>query len=45
VRLLLFGMLNWSSHWYQPDGTLSVDELADAAVAMLLHAPKKGQKS
>jgi hypothetical protein len=38
-------MLNWSSHWYQPDGTLSVDELADAAVAMLLRAPKKGQKS
>jgi AcrR family transcriptional regulator len=45
VRLLLFGMLNWSSHWYQPDGTLSVDELADAAVAMLLRAPKKGHKS
>lgn len=44
VRLLLFGMLNWSSHWYRPDGTLSVDELADAAVAMLLHAPKKGKK-
>ena len=44
VRLLLFGMLNWSSHWYRPDGTLSVDALADAAVAMLLHAPKQGKK-
>jgi AcrR family transcriptional regulator len=44
VRLLLFGMLNWSSHWYQPDGTLSVDELADAAVAMLLHVSKKEKK-
>jgi AcrR family transcriptional regulator len=42
VRLLLFGMLNWSSHWYRPDGELSVDELADAAVGMLLHAPGKG---
>lgn len=40
VRLLLFGMLNWSSHWYRPDGALSVDELADAAVAMLLTAPR-----
>lgn len=40
VRLLLFGMLNWSSHWYRPDGALSVDELADAAVAMLLVRPR-----
>jgi AcrR family transcriptional regulator len=40
VRLLLFGMLNWSSHWYRPNGALSVDELADAAVAMLLTAPR-----
>jgi len=32
-------MLNWSSHWYRPDGSLSVAELADAAVAMLLNAP------
>ncbi len=41
VRLLLFGMLNWSSHWYRPDGKLSVDELADAAVAMLIARPEK----
>ncbi len=40
VRLLLFGMLNWSSHWYRADGDLSVDQLADAAVAMLLRAPR-----
>jgi len=36
VRLLLFGMLNWSGHWYRPDGPLSVDQLADSAVALLL---------
>jgi AcrR family transcriptional regulator len=41
VRLLLFGMLNWSSHWYRPEGELSVDELADAAVAMLIVRPEK----
>jgi AcrR family transcriptional regulator len=45
VRLLLFGMLNWSSHWYRVDGDLSVDALADAAVAMLLNqAEKTGAK-
>lgn len=43
VRLLLFGMLNWSSHWYRADGELSVDALADAAAAMLLNqAEMKG---
>jgi AcrR family transcriptional regulator len=36
VRLLLFGMLNGSKHWYRPDGKLSLDELADSAVALLL---------
>ena len=41
VRLLLFGMLNWSSHWYRADGPMSVDELADAAVAMLLNSFNK----
>ena len=40
VRLLLFGMLNWSSHWYRSDGELAVDALADAAVNMLLHKPQ-----
>ncbi len=42
VRLLLFGMLNWSSHWYKPDGALSVDALAEAAVNMLLRTPPTG---
>ncbi len=36
VRLLLFGMLNWSGHWYRPDGLLSLDEIADAAADLLL---------
>lgn len=39
LRLLLFGMLNWSGHWYRPDGQLTVDQLADAAVALVLGAP------
>jgi len=41
VRLLLFGMLNWSSHWYKPEGLLSVDALAEAAVDMLLNRSEK----
>jgi AcrR family transcriptional regulator len=36
VRLMLFGMLNWSGYWYRPDGALSVDALAESAVGMLL---------
>ncbi len=36
LRLFLFGMLNWSGHWYRPDGPLAVDQLADSAVALLL---------
>lgn len=36
LRLFLFGMLNWSGHWYRPDGPLTVDQLADSAVAVLL---------
>ena len=36
LRLLLFGMLNWSGRWYRPDGPLTVDQLADSAVALLL---------
>ena len=36
LRLLLFGMLNWSGHWYRRDGPLTVDQLAASAVALLL---------
>jgi AcrR family transcriptional regulator len=36
VRLFLFGMLNGCSHWYRPGGALSVDEVAAAAMVLLL---------
>jgi AcrR family transcriptional regulator len=36
VRLFLFGMLNWTSQWYRADGGLSLDQLSDAALEMLL---------
>jgi AcrR family transcriptional regulator len=41
VRLLLFGMLNWTTQWYRADGALSLDELTDACIALLLDKPKK----
>lgn len=36
VRLFLFGMLNWTSQWYRSDGPLTLDQLADQAVTLLL---------
>lgn len=42
VRLLLFGMLNWTTQWYRADGPLSLDALAASCVALLLgRAPEK----
>ena len=42
LRLLLFGMLNWSGYWYRPDGPLTVDQLADSAVDLVLGHPGTG---
>lgn len=36
TRLWLFGMLNWSSQWYRPDGGCSLDQLANEAADLLL---------
>lgn len=36
VRLLLFGMLNWTTQWYRADGPLSLDQLAESCTALLL---------
>ncbi len=44
VRLLLFGMLNWSVQWYRADGSLSLDQLSDCALAMLL-APSQATQA
>ena len=45
VRLFLFGMLNWTSQWYRSDGPLTLDELTDQALVMLLggHGVTTGQ--
>lgn len=39
-RLLMFGALNWIAHWYRPNGTLAIGELADEAVRFFLRTPR-----
>ena len=41
VRLFLFGMLNWSNQWYRPDGGLSLDQMTECAMAMLLEPSQR----
>jgi len=36
LRLFLFGLLNWTTQWYKPDGRLSLDEIATAAADFIL---------
>ena len=38
MRLLLFGMLNWTPQWYRADGGLSLDQMADCVMTLLLGA-------
>lgn len=35
--MLIYGMLNWTHTWYEPEGALSLSSLADKAVDMCLH--------
>ena len=34
--MLFFGMLNWTDTWYKPRGSITRDEIADMAAAILL---------
>jgi AcrR family transcriptional regulator len=42
VRLLLFGMLNWTTQWYRADGPMSLDALTEACLALLLGRERSG---
>lgn len=33
----ILGQINWLYHWYRPDGPLSIHELAEQVVCLLLH--------
>lgn len=44
ARLLMFGALNWSAQWYDRRKGATLDELADAALALFV-APPAGVRS
>ena len=33
----LLGVMNWTITWYRPDGPLSVEEISNQFVELLLH--------
>jgi hypothetical protein len=39
ARLLIFGALNWSVHWFDKRKRASLDEIAEAAVMLFLQPP------
>jgi AcrR family transcriptional regulator len=41
ARLLMFGALNWSVQWFDAKKGASLDELADAAMALFVGEPPK----
>jgi AcrR family transcriptional regulator len=36
ARLYIFGAINWAVRWFSPDGRLTLDDMADEAVALFL---------
>lgn len=40
-RLFLLGALNWTVQWYRPNGDLTIDELADGFLDLLLVRAKR----
>jgi AcrR family transcriptional regulator len=41
-RLFLLGALNWTVQWYRPDGDLTIGELADSFLELMV--PKQSRK-
>ncbi|MDQ4076733.1 MAG: TetR/AcrR family transcriptional regulator [Chloroflexota bacterium] len=37
ATLLILSAVNWLYHWYNPDGPLSADEIADRFIEMIFH--------
>lgn len=45
LRLSLLGALNWTLQWYKPRGELSVDQLADRVLALLMPPARKAAQA
>jgi AcrR family transcriptional regulator len=41
----VLGMTNWGYTWFQPDGPMSVEEVADAFAAIALHGLAEGDQA
>jgi len=39
LRKMLLGSLNWTVQWFQPSGDLSIDQLAERMLALLIREP------
>ncbi|WP_293603289.1 TetR/AcrR family transcriptional regulator [Polaromonas sp. UBA4122] len=44
ARLLIFGALNWSVQWFDARKDASLDDLADAAMALFVQAPSPARQ-
>ena len=43
--MMLFGMINWTHTWYDPNGALKPDDIADLALSLIFQTrPKKAQR-
>lgn len=38
--MLLFGMINWTKEWFDPNGPISADEIADMALHLISTPPR-----
>jgi AcrR family transcriptional regulator len=45
TAMLLFGMINWTHTWFDPEGEMSSDQLADLAVEIFLSGVSSRQAS
>ena len=44
--MMLFGMINWTHTWYDPNGALKPDDVADLALSLIFHTrPNEAQQN
>ena len=43
--MLLFGMINWTHTWYDPDGDIKIDELAEMVLELIGKKSASGKRA